>query len=305
MKYSKIFWGVILIAIGVLFALRNFDIFSFSWHSIFRLWPLILVFWGIAILPVKSVIKLILTVIAIFIAVIILVRHPGPCFQWFDWRCGDKYILRQDDNQWEEQHLTETYDSSVFTARLNLEAAAGKFYIKNTSSELFEFNSEGDTGPFKITTSQVNNTKIINVKHERYYIRRGKVSSKAWLALNPEPVWKLNIDVGAASLEMDLSPFKIEKVEIDGGASSIELKLGDKIRRTKVSIDAGASAIKIKIPYECACEVNTSTILSARELDGFNKIKKGFYQTPNFSDTANQIFIEVDAAVSSLKVIRY
>ncbi len=93
---------------------------------------------------------------------------------------------------------------------------------------MFEFNSEGDTGPYKITTSHVNNTKIINVKHERYYIRRGKVSSKAWLALNPEPVWKLNIDVGAASLEMDLSPFKIEKVEIDGGASDIELKLSDK-----------------------------------------------------------------------------
>ena len=35
------------------------------------------------------------------------------------------------------------------------------------------------------------------------------------------------------------------------------------------------------------------------------KIKSGLYQTPNFSDSSNQIFIEVDAAVSGLKVERY
>ena len=50
MKKGNIFWGVVLVTIGVLFALRNFDIFFFSWHGIWRLWPLIFVFWGMMII---------------------------------------------------------------------------------------------------------------------------------------------------------------------------------------------------------------------------------------------------------------
>lgn len=115
----------------------------------------------------------------------------------------------------------------------------------------------------------------------------------------------MNIDIGAAALELDLRSFKVKEITIDGGASEIELKIGNNIKRTDVMINAGAASIEIKIPVECACEVETSTILSSHDFKGFNKIKKGLYQTDNFSDSANQIFIDVDAAVSSLEIVRY
>jgi hypothetical protein len=145
----------------------------------------------------------------------------------------------------------------------------------------------------------------IDIEHKHRINRKGNISNEVWLALNPNPVWKFTMDVGAAKVEMDLTPFKIEKMDIDGGAAKIELKLGDKFPKTRVIIDAGASAIEIKVPYKSAVEVQTSTILSSRDFEDFNKIKSGLYQTPNFSDSANQIFIEVDAAVSGLKVKRY
>ena len=316
MKKGNIFWGVILLTFGVLLALRNFDIFYFSWYSIFRLWPLIFVFWGISILPVKSFIKLTLIAITIFFAIIILVRNPNPDYHWFwKWDKWDTYEYNKeydddddreyDEYDWEEQHLSAAHDSGTINARLNLNAAAGKFYIKNISSGLFEFDSEGDAGPYNVKTIRDDNTATIDINLKKRYIRHGNITNDVWLALNPGPVWNLNIDVGAASLEMDLSPFKTEKIDIDGGASKIELKIGDKLNNIKVNIDAGASAIIIKIPYESACELHTSTVLSAREIDDFNKIKSGLYQTPNFSDSANQIFIDIDAAISSLKVERY
>jgi hypothetical protein len=37
-------WGVILIVIGVIFALDNFDIDI--WDSVARLWPVVLIVWG-------------------------------------------------------------------------------------------------------------------------------------------------------------------------------------------------------------------------------------------------------------------
>jgi hypothetical protein len=111
--------------------------------------------------------------------------------------------------------------------------------------------------------------------------------------------------VGAADLEMDLTPFKVQKIDIDGGACAIQLKLGDKYKKTYVKIDAGASGIEIKVPATSACEVTTNTILSGHDLDGFNKISKGLYQTPNFSNSAHQIVIDIDAAVSGVEVKRY
>jgi len=316
MKKGNIFWGVVLLTLGVLIALRNFDIFFFSWGSIFRLWPLIFVFWGIAILPVKSFIKLILTVATIALAIIILAKDPGPRYHWFQWwpdrysydydRDYDKeYDQDYEEYSWEEQHLSESYDSSAFTAKMNIDAAAGKFYIKNTTSELFEFDSEGDAGPYEVKTTQGENIATVDIKHKKRYFRGGDINNDVWLALNPDPVWKLYIDVGAAGLEMDLSPFKTEKIDIDGGAAKIELKLGNRASLANVSIDAGASSIEIKVPFGSAVEMETSTVLSSRNIKGFNKIKSGLYQTPNFSDSVNQIFIEIDAAVSSVKVERY
>jgi len=213
----------------------------------------------------------------------------------------------EDENEEQDgtgQHdLSEQYDSVVSHARLDLDAAAGKFYIKNPSGKLFEFKNEGDAEPYQISTSLNDSTAIIHVRHKNE-IRSHDLNNSAWLSLNPAPVWDLNIDVGAADLEIDLSSFSVEHVDIEGGASKIELKLGSKNKMTQVSIDAGASGINIEIPYESACELRTHTVLSARDIDGFNKISNGLYQTPNFSDSVNQIIIEINAAVSNLEVKR-
>lgn len=317
MKKGNIFWGIVLLTIGVIFALRNFNIFFFSWHGIFRLWPLIFVFWGIAILPVKSVIKLVLTVITIILAVVILARYPGHRYHWFEW-WPDRYTYKYDyDNEreeneetykeytLEEQYIDEEYDPGTKSARLNIDAVAGRFYIRDTCSNLFEFKSEGDIGPYNVLTRQGNEFTTIDIEHKYRFRRKGNITNKVWLSLNNDPLWKFTIDVGAADLEMDLSKFMVEKIDIDGGAAEINIKLGNRYSKSRVVIDAGASAIKISVPYESAVELQTSTILSSRKIEGFNKVKSGLYQTPNFSDAASRIFIEIDAAVSGLKVERY
>ncbi len=305
MKKGNIFWGIVLLTFGILFALRNLDIFYFSWHSIFRLWPLIFIFWGISILPVKAIFKLILTFITIAIAILILSLYPAKDYYWFNW-WPDRFNHKEYKNDYDaEQHLSETLDSSISRATLNLDAVAGKFYIKNKTSKLFEFDCKGGNNPYEANTRLNDQSSIIDIKHADGFSHSGNIVADAWLALNPEPIWSLNISAGAASLEIDVSPFKTEKIEIDGGASKITLKLGDKFNRTNVGIDAGATAIEIMIPSGSACEIHASTVLLAKDLEGFDKIENGLYRTRDFSDNANQISIEVDAAVSSLKVERY
>jgi uncharacterized membrane protein HdeD (DUF308 family) len=43
-RKDPLVWGIILIAIGVIFILENFNIDV--WDSVWKLWPLVLILWG-------------------------------------------------------------------------------------------------------------------------------------------------------------------------------------------------------------------------------------------------------------------
>jgi hypothetical protein len=59
------------------------------------------------------------------------------------------------------------------------------------------------------------------------------------------------------------------------------------------------------IPKSVACEIDSESVLSSRNLDGFNKVSSGTYVTENFSEAEKNILINVDVAISSLNVKRY
>ncbi len=303
MKYRNIFWGVILITLGALFILKNLDIIYFNWYAIFRLWPLLLILIGISILPVKNTIKLILSFLAIILAITFIFSSPYSRYHYFNFRCDRNHSYY--DNDLKEQYFYESYDSSINLAVLKIDAAAGSFKIKGETDNLLDFEKEGNIGPYRFSSQDFDNKKVLKLNIKNTFFKLGNIKNNVYIKLNPEPVWEFDFDAGAAKLDLDLIPFKTKKITIDGGASSINIKLGDKYNYTKLDIDAGASSINIKIPEESGCEVHTSSVLSSRNLRGFNKIKKGFYKTSNFENSINKIYIDIDVAVSSLKVSRY
>jgi hypothetical protein len=125
------------------------------------------------------------------------------------------------------------------------------------------------------------------------------------MSLNPTPVWDINIDAGAADIELDLRDFMIDDLSVDGGATSVEIVMGDLNTTSTIDINAGASSITIRIPRTTACELNSDAVLSSKNLDGFTKVSSGTFVTDNFSEAEKNIVINVDVAISSLTVKRY
>ncbi|MCK9399671.1 MAG: DUF5668 domain-containing protein [Bacteroidales bacterium] len=306
MKTKNIIWGLILVLIGVLFILKNLDIIYFSWYSLWRLWPLLLVLIGVTILPVKDGIKVVLTIIVLIAAAFFLISFPN-FHNWNDDRSINNSRDRIDDKDPQDidQRIFEAYDSTINEADLIFDAAAGNFKIGQSTDELFEFDREGNLGRYTYSIKDLGTKREIRIELEEGRIIRTDLRNKVTMKLNTNPVWDIKVDVGAANIELDLSSFKIRKLEIDGGASSINIRLGTLQAESKIKINSGASSIDIKVPQEFACEVNTSTVLSSKDLEGFNKVGNGTYVTPDFSDKTKNIVIEVEAAVSSLNVERY
>lgn len=71
MRSRNLFLGIVFVAVGVLALLAALNVIDFSWRVALHLWPLLLVFVGIVILPVKDWLKAVLMVVALAVGVLL------------------------------------------------------------------------------------------------------------------------------------------------------------------------------------------------------------------------------------------
>lgn len=71
MKSRNLFLGIIILFVGVISLLAALDVIDFSWIVAWRLWPMLFVFAGIVILPVKEWLRVVLLLIALAVCVLL------------------------------------------------------------------------------------------------------------------------------------------------------------------------------------------------------------------------------------------
>lgn len=307
MSYKKIFWGIVLIAIGILVMLKNLNLIWFSWHSLWALWPVLLILWGISVLPVKDYIKLIISIVAVAIGIVVVSTQPEINTFGFQWhRNNHNWQIKYDTDSTfkSDENYSEPFDKSIKEGTLYLDAAAGRFILGDSTDNLYDFEKSGSNTHYQTSVEKDSTSAIIRLKLKDGTINTGN-GGESHIKLNLKPTWDINFGVGAADMQMDLSKYKVRSIKLDGGASSIYLKLGDLNEDQKIKISAGASSIHILVPKSRACEVRTNTVLSSRELTGFNRIERHLYRTNNYNTAKIKSYIDVDAAVSSLNVEQY
>ncbi len=310
MKSKDIFWGVVLVGIGLMFLLRNFDVIHFDWYMLRTLWPVLIILLGVALLPINGLVRVLLALLIVGGSIIyISVKQPesNDFFRFpknFGWNWDDEHHNKSDD-KWSEQLLYESYSASTENAVLELDAIAGEFKMETTEEYLVKFEKEGDLGEYQLFTEEAGSSVILRLSMKDQRVRRMNRANKVTIGLNPNPLWDIKLDAGAAKVDFDLEPFKIDRIEIDGGAASVRLRLGDLHDNTNLRVEAGAASMVIEIPENSGCEINASTVLSSKSFTGFIDEGNNYHRTENFESAANKIFIRIDAAVSSFKVVRY
>ena len=93
MRSRNLFLGIVFVAIGVLALLVSLDVIDFSWRIACRLWPLLLVFAGIVVLPVKDWLKAVLLLVTLAVGVILY-----------------SYELNQRNNHWFYRIFSQSID---------------------------------------------------------------------------------------------------------------------------------------------------------------------------------------------------
>ncbi len=292
--------GFVLIILGILLFLSNFGLFTFNWDAILRLWPLLLIFFGIKILiGHQSSGVAIIAFSLIVIAAIILsggITVSNSSLQTGQWSMSTA----------SKQDLSEDYESSLDQVSLNMDGGAGSFVINNTSEKLIEVNTESNSGHYSLKRRDHNDDTTIDLKfdQDRSFLSGGH-KNNVTIALNSNPLWTMDFNVGASSVDFDLSPYAVEKLSLDSGATSLKIKLGEKADTSEVDLNVGASSVNLLVPKDVGCEIKATTALSSKDFKGFNKIDDKTYRSDGYDSFNKKISIDIDAGVSSLDVTRY
>lgn len=310
MNARKYFWGSIVILVGALLLLNNFNLLSFNinWHALGSMWPLILIIIGLNSLSKNTSwnpwIFTGLNVVVLTVLIYQVISFEGkPQIGDGTWSNGEE----QHSNS-NTQSFSLPVDSNLKRVQLNFEGAAAQFYLQDTSNNLIVAEANTTGGEYSLTKVNIDTLDKISLKLQKtkFHYKDGEWNNTVKMKLNTLPVWSMNMEVGAGALEFDLSPYKVEKINLDAGAAAIQLKLGSLYPNTKVDIDAGASSIEIMIPKDARCKMELDAVLSSKSMEGFTEMAEHIYQTENYNDTTKPlIHIVLDAGMSDVTVRRY
>lgn len=342
MKNDRLIPGLILVLIGLVILFDNLGYISFYWMDIFHLWPLFIIVAGVSLVFAHSrsvlttVIKVVV-IVAAFLFVILRYGEFGPRARMHnDWvwhhRYNDNDDNDNDDNDGTVPDDGDTtsdkgvvkvggthnfslpYTADAKTAELNINGGASSYTLNDTTSQLFRADTKEQWGRYEFSHHNEGQNYVLNFdlngkQHMNFHWHGGDHdnSNLAVLKLNPNPIWTVNVETGAAAVNFDLSKFKIKGLKLNGGAASFDVKLGQPLETTNVEVSTGAASVDIRIPNGVACKVNISGFLSSNNLEdaGFKKNNDGDYETPGYETAKNKIYMNVSGGMASFDVHRY
>lgn len=293
------FWGLFLLTLGSLFLLTKYDVIQSSFDFVWNIWPLIFVFWGAVVIFRHTLVKpLISGAFGIFLAVMCFGIMENTFFG-FD--------FSQPDNSHFSEYYNEDYDTSIKTARLEINSGAGTFIISGTTDKLIDGKAYGSLAEYDFHTNKDDGNADIsfNLDKRNGNFFHGRFRNHLEISMNVNPVWDLNFNIGASKSNFDLSNYKVKNLELHTGATSTRIKLGDRNDSTDVTVEMGAASLILEIPKTTGCSVSGDMVMMSKDFPGLSKKDSGLYETDNFDKSWKKIFVRVNGGVSSIRLIRY
>jgi hypothetical protein len=301
-----IFWGILLIVFGIFWLFKTLNIIDFCWKDVWSLWPLILIWIGIGLLPIKEGYKITLDLLIMAVGFFILLK-PDCC----EWKTPKKKFVEE---RFQTASATFVFDDEIKEANLHIQAAVSEIdfesrklpsliYVKGTNPEWIDIQSNSSENKANINLNIGKNGHNVKLKDS-------KLNEKYTVVLDPDMLWNMNVNIGAADIDIDLSDFKVKNFSLDAGAADIDLKFGSLYPEVHAEINIGVSDLNLKLPENMNCRIEKDGGLNDWDINGFTIEKKGVYFAPAIlhagdSTISGNIYIKISSGVSSISIERY
>lgn len=294
MNKGRLFWGSLLLGLGVLVLLDRTGTVVIEWGSVRAWWPVLLILIGVSVMGGAGTLGRVASVLTGIAAAALVVA-------FVNFGHGPRTVPGE-----KELVLSEAMVPGRSSAEFSLDAGVGTFVISGGGDGLVGARIDADPWTYSLERDSAGERDRVHLwMNQQQMVTWGwKVRNSVEVDLNPEPAWGIDVDAGVARVDADLRALAVEQFRLSCGVSTVKVQLGSRAEECTAKIETGVSSVRIYIPESVGCDLRIDAPMSAKRLQGFEKRGDGWYETENIASATKKIHLEVDAGVSSIRVIR-
>lgn len=319
---EKLSTGLVFLSIGVVFLARNLGYIDFYWFNILKLWPVLIIVAGVNLLLPKNNAGNLVSVLTLLVAIGLVVYVGTSPRDSQNYRFSWRKSVDQKNKEASGSSSTRTYFKENFSqeylpvyekATLKISGGAIAYTIAPAKEDkLFKADSESTISSHTMEFSENNqhpriefSMKSGNYSSNKSFSDSDSETNKAAIELHANPIWDIDLNIGAGKASFDLTHNKVENLSINCGAASITARMGLPVAQSEIDVESGAGSVNLYIPSDAPAKIIVKTGLSSRTFNGFEKIDNGEYVTSGFDSSKDHYVINLKGGLSSFKVSRY
>jgi len=221
MKAGRVFWGTLFLVLGILILLHNFVDLTLPWEVIWKFWPFVLILIGLSALTKGREYRWLFNAGTALVAGFVL-------FASVQNGCSRVRNVFENGTYFTDR-MNVMYDTTIQEANLVIEGGGGSYRIEDTTGHLVEARTKTSFGNYFFNEMRDSGKAFVELKlrDNKIKFHGGNIKNAVRLAMNTAPIWSLDVNVGAAAVDLDLTPYKVKEINVDAGAASIEMRLGN------------------------------------------------------------------------------
>jgi len=314
-KSKSVFGAVILVSLGTILLLNNLNLLPWRvWRTIFRLWPLILVFGGLEMIMGGSWLnKIFMALFGLLIAFLLM----AGIFFWF--LPVSLKNLKVDFNNQAQKFQLKTSQITIspedypgITKRnVSIKSGMAQISIDALSrQQLFDLQSEYYYGFIQPEVEIDRQDKTLNISLENvtkirpfFWTKDKKISQTLSLGQKDLPT-DLKLDVGVGKIEADFQEINLVNLNTQVGAGSAKFEFSANAIPQNFKIDIGAGSLTLIIPVDVGFAIDYQIGLGSLQVESQSFKKTGRFQSDNFNQADKKMIISANIGLGSLKIER-
>ena len=237
--YRSLFWPVILIGIGVIWLLGNFNIIpAANINMLVNLWPVILIVIGLDMLFARRspLAGALIAVLAIAVVIAVLAAGPalglpaGPTLQ--------------------SRTISEPIGGAE-SAEISLDLSSIPTRVGSSKDRANLFEGQIDYyGTLNYNSTGNPNRRIsLNHRFSGNLLTWDMFANAQWeIGLSPDVPIDLRVDGSSGSSQFDLSGLNLTAFELDQGSGSFTLNLPESVQAYTARIKGGSGSLQLTLP---------------------------------------------------------
>jgi hypothetical protein len=286
---------VLLIGLGLLFFLNTMGVMDWSsWDNIWRLWPLVLVAFGLEILVGRRSVWGSLLIAGLLVAAVVFV------LVLWAWQPQSGRELTSETISQPTQGATRASVTISFGAgRLWLgELASSEDLVAGT---VMRGNNETVTQDFYVSDGTAFYTLRSRGRWALPFFGSDE-GRRAWdLDLNPKVPTDLSIDTGVGEATLDFEKLTLTGLHLNMGVGDSTLTMpahGD----LSATLNGGVGNVTLNIPEGMAASIRVNSGLGQVDVAGDYARNGDVYESPGYEGATDRLDLKIDGGVGNVRI---